>query len=79
MATIIEIVKQHLRDGGFDGLVCGAAECGCRLDDLHPCGESMSECEPAYSHDDPDSPGDWIMRTSKPSAANPKADSGSEE
>jgi len=66
MSTVIEIVKAHLVANGFDGLVCGAAECGCELADLAPCCENISECKPAYRHDDPDGePGDWIMSTSK--------------
>lgn len=63
---VIEIVKAHLVAGGFDGLVCGAAECGCELAELAPCCGDISECEPAYRHTvgDPEA-GDWIMSTSK--------------
>ena len=65
---IIEIVRAHLVAGGYDGLVCGAAECGCELADLQPCGESMSECEPAYRGADRGSPADWSMYASKEAA-----------
>ncbi len=44
MPTVIEILKQHLVDNGFDGLVNGDAECGCELSDLQPCGESFAGC-----------------------------------
>lgn len=73
--TVIKIVAEHLRAGGFDGLVCGAAECGCLLEDLHPCSEDFSQCEPGYRHDDPNEAGGWIVSTSRtPPAA---ADKGS--
>lgn len=53
MPTVIEILKQHLVDNGFDGLVNGDAECGCELSDLQPCGENFADCKPAYKHADP--------------------------
>ncbi|MBY0483476.1 hypothetical protein [Nitrosomonas sp.] len=52
MPTVIEILKQHLVDNDFDGLVNGDLECGCELSDLHPCGESFADCKPAYKHVD---------------------------
>lgn len=45
---VIEIVRDHLKQGGFDGLVQTDAECGCLLGDLAPCGDDFSKCEPGY-------------------------------
>lgn len=48
--NLIEIVKKHLQDNGYDGLVSDIGECGCFLDNLVPCGEpsNLVDCEPAY-------------------------------
>ena len=46
--TIKEVVEKHLKDNGFDGLVCPELECGCGLDDLFPCDIWSNECVPAY-------------------------------
>lgn len=48
MQSIIEIVKKHLIDNGFDGLVADDCECGCGVDDLRPCDSDFSKCMPAY-------------------------------
>lgn len=66
MARVIEIVKAHLVENGFDGLVQTDSECGCLLEDLQPCGEDFSGCEPAYrgAHEDGDF-GDWAMYRTK--------------
>lgn len=49
--TIEDIIKQYLKDNGFDGLCNPDLECGCGLDDLMPCGgEGVIDCEPAYRH-----------------------------
>lgn len=51
MKTVKEIVADHLRQGGFDGLHYDG-ECGCELDDLMPClgefGGDISHCAPGY-------------------------------
>lgn len=66
---LIEIVKAHLVAQGFDGLVQADADCGCLLDDLVPCGEDCSSCEPAYRGMDLDgNPGDWAMYRTKAAA-----------
>ena len=45
--TVIDIIRDYLKAKGYDGLTSG--ECGCGLDDLHPCCEScFCECKPAY-------------------------------
>lgn len=48
--TAFQILKAHLKDKGFDGLVCSCIECGCGVDDLAPCGGISSECEPAFGN-----------------------------
>lgn len=65
---VIEIVREHLVAGGYDGLVFGSGDCGCELSDLAPCNESMSECEPAYRGADRGSPVDWAMYANKDDA-----------
>lgn len=61
MSTVIEILKQHLIDNGFDGLVDGDEDCGCELSDLQPCGENFANCKPAYKHKDPSGEYSFLM------------------
>ena len=43
-----DIVKNYIKDNGFDGLFNGR-ECACSIDDLFPCGgEYINKCEPGY-------------------------------
>ena len=45
------IVSDWLKANGYDGLVNGDGECGCPIDDLMPCENSIAglgDCEPAY-------------------------------
>jgi hypothetical protein len=61
--------------GGFTGIVCPAIECGCRLDDLMPCGVTdlyrdgttgiPYGCRPGYIHNDPGGGPDWLASTKK--------------
>lgn len=72
MATVIEIVKAHLRAEGFGGLKTPDGECGCELEDLVPCSSDCSRCEPGYKHADPrpENPGGWaIWRQKEPPTA----------
>ena len=46
--TVIEIIKKHLIDNEFDGLVTDDYECGCGVDDLRPCDGDFAKCSPAY-------------------------------
>lgn len=64
---VIEIVKEHLRQNGFDGLCNNETECGCHLEDFHICGENFADCVPAYRHALPegDMRGDWWMSQRK--------------
>ena len=49
--TVREIVAEWLDSHGYDGLVNVDGECGCPLDDLMPCENTIAglgDCEPAY-------------------------------
>lgn len=46
--SIYEIVIDHLREHGFDGLYNGDDECACKIDDLAPCDCSPLRCTPGY-------------------------------
>lgn len=66
MATVIEIVQEHLRTKGADGLVCPDAECGCMLGDLVPCGSDFSQCMPGWKGPpEREDHGEWSMYPSK--------------
>lgn len=68
MATIIQIIAEHLTKIGADGLVCPEAECGCKLSDLAPCEEHFGACQPGFASAKPDDPDDWSMWLSKEKA-----------
>ena len=68
MPKVIEIVRAHLNEHGFDGLVSESRECGCRSDDLVPCCEDFGRCLPAHEGADPQSPDSWAMYESKDAA-----------
>lgn len=52
MSTVIEIIKKHLIDNGFDGL-CNGRGCYCALSYLKPCDdEDISMCKPGYASKD---------------------------
>ena len=46
MSNLRGIVKRWLTDNGYDGL-CNV-ECGCRKNDLFPCGSDPGRCIPGY-------------------------------
>lgn len=46
--TVIEIIKQHLIDNGFDGLYNDELDCGCEINDLEPCDVLQSNCTAGY-------------------------------
>ena len=46
--TVREIIKNYLKERHYDGL-CGDG-CGCGIDNLFPCGEINTDCQPAYAH-----------------------------
>ena len=43
-----EILKEWLKDNGYDGLVDDELECVCDLNDLMPCGQPSVHCEAGY-------------------------------
>lgn len=62
--TVLDIVAEWLTMKGYDGLVNTGIECGCKRDNLAPCGDMDQHCAAAYEH-----PGnadyDFIMDTRK--------------
>lgn len=47
-----EMVKEYLKKNKYDGLVASHGECGCKLDDLMPCGgDYVMDCEAGYEMD----------------------------
>jgi hypothetical protein len=44
--NVEKIVKDYLKKNGFDGLC--TEDCGCRNDDLMPCGEGFINCVPGH-------------------------------
>jgi hypothetical protein len=47
MPNVSDIVRRWLQANGYDGLF-SEWECGCKLDDLMPCGDLYSDCEAGY-------------------------------
>lgn len=45
--NVLQIVKDHLKKTGAEGLCHADTECGCELSDLAPCGAVKDECVPA--------------------------------
>lgn len=45
--TVLEIIVDYLKANGYDGLM-NEYDCACSLDDLQPCGEDFSTCEPGW-------------------------------
>lgn len=47
--TVAEIIREYLKEKGYDGLFNSDAECACLVSDLCPgCGCPYDECEPGY-------------------------------
>jgi hypothetical protein len=46
--NIKEIVENHLKEGGFEGLYNSDIQCACELEDLAPCAQMQDDCEPGY-------------------------------
>jgi len=42
--NVIEIVHKYMEENGYDGLHDGF-KCGCRINDLAPCGEIGGSCQ----------------------------------
>jgi len=52
--NVKEIVEKYLKDSGHDGLYAGC--CGCKVDDLCPCGEIYMDCMAGYCNPEQDDP-----------------------
>ncbi len=65
--NVIDIVRKALIESGHDGLFNENAECACLVDDLQPCGDDFSQCQPGYKHvpENPDSESDWEVKPHK--------------
>ena len=48
--NVYEIVKQYLKENGYDGLCNSDAECGCNFDHLMVCESCCADCVSAYNH-----------------------------
>ncbi len=46
--TVRQILEEWLKARGYDGLCHPDCGCGCRIDDIMPCGECFDDCEPGY-------------------------------
>ena len=55
---VVDIVKNYLAVSGFDGLYYG--DCGCRIDDLAPCGHINESCRAGYNQGPRDGLDWWI-------------------
>lgn len=51
--NVIEIIKDWLKQHGYDGLRADDAECGCKVDCLMPCNSPCNSCEAGYKGPDP--------------------------
>jgi hypothetical protein len=63
MTCCFRIIEKYLKDNGYDGLC--KEDCGCKLDDLAPCGIDYSNCVPAYLQPDKGEY-DFMMGENKP-------------
>jgi len=61
--TVLEIVRKYLEQESYDGLCAPYGECGCKRDDLAPCGEIGSECSPGFLKDGDDEADFYIVCT----------------
>jgi len=66
MKTVIELVKKHMEDNGFEGLLQEDGECACKLDDLVPCDQNPMYCKFGYVTRDPSGEFDFLVTTKKP-------------
>lgn len=45
--TLKEIVREYLKEHGYDGLF-SEADCACLADDLFPCDSPRDDCQPGH-------------------------------
>ena len=60
--NVRSVLASWLKANGYDGLVSDH-ECGCLVDDLQPCSEDFSDCEPGYRGPCPADCGDHNWHT----------------
>lgn len=64
------MIREALVRAGAEGLCNSDRDCGCRLDDLAPCGEMREDCEAARvgdpSEDDDEDDVDFFMEPIAP-------------
>jgi len=48
--TVKGIIAKFLDENGYDGLYDDTGECGCKKDDLIPCGDYCGGCKPGFLH-----------------------------
>lgn len=46
--TVKDIVKEYLKENGYDGLYNEAGDCACKLDNLFVCDQVGTECSAGY-------------------------------
>ena len=46
MPNLKEIIKEYLEENGYDGLYYD--DCACSVEDLIPCDEPNTNCQPGY-------------------------------
>lgn len=52
MINLTDIIKDWLKEHGYDGLYNADEPCGCDLDDFMPCIEpDIYNCQPAYARE----------------------------
>ena len=63
--TVIEIVRVHLEQNGYDGLFNEDAGCACENGDLAPCMEIGADCEAGYKTECDCGEHDWHIQRRK--------------
>ena len=46
--NVLEIIKQYLKEKGYDGLYSDIGECACTIEEVENCGCIGEECMPGY-------------------------------
>jgi hypothetical protein len=61
-----DIIKQHIKENGFDGLYNCEGECGCIMSDIAPCDRIETDtCHPGYLQADKEEY-DFMLGNCKP-------------
>jgi hypothetical protein len=65
--SLKDVVKNALKEQGYDGLFNEDADCACELSDLFPCYSPSAECLAGYKSPCPSSCGehDWHISATK--------------